>query len=135
MPEEIQNEARDFVARSTGESEGNQERVTFEDLPARLGFVESVEQNALRQQLVGALKSDAPETGEIAARYQEAAEATISQLEGDAFSLAQIGLIVQRALIYREAGMPEAAEAELQDARTYAEGLGRDDIVAALEQT
>jgi hypothetical protein len=102
-------------------------------LPGALGFVEAEELAQLRGQLVEAMAADS-DVKELATRYHLLAEAVVNQREGDNFAKAQIGLIVQMGLMRRDGGRNDDYLEDLQDAVTYADNMGFDDIVKVLHE-
>lgn len=134
MPPEAVEETKKMEASQADRAEEGVERADgLEAFVAQLGYVESPELRQLRAQLTEALRNNAPETQELFMQYQQEAEASLELLQGEAYALAQIGLILQKAVVYMDAGLAEEAQSEISDARMYAEGLNRDDLVVAID--
>lgn len=111
----------------------------IEKLPEVLGFTETQELSQLRGQLVEAIAADSEEVRELATQYHLLAEEIVNQRQGEEFTKAQIGLIVAMGLIQREGGRIDDYVKELQDALTYANNMGLEDIahilMTAIEST
>jgi len=112
----------------SGEAEGS----PIDSLPESLGFTETEELRQIRGELVEAMAGGA-DTVELTTNYQSLGEEEVGKHEGIDFSKAQIGLIVQMALIRRDGGRWDACLNDLQDALTYAENMGFTDLVPTLE--
>jgi hypothetical protein len=110
------------------------QELTVDDLPARLGFVESEEMVAIHR-----LLHEAHEKGEVdkvltfITMYQVAAQDAMNQMKGIDYEKGQIALLVVRARLSRELGRFDDYEGHLDAALTYALYRGHDDIVAVLD--
>lgn len=105
------------------------------NLAAQCGFSEDP-LLAEREAVVAAIKSaDLASFRSAWQRYQAAAEAQIETLPdaAGAYARAQIGLILAKADIWREAGDNVRYLEELHSARTYAEGMGYTDLTRLVD--
>jgi hypothetical protein len=103
------------------------------DLPAELGFIESEELMGLRGQIREAeTMGDEERTRELVIQYALGGEKIVNQKQGEDFPKAQIGLIIAKALVRKEAGRVDYYSSDLYDALTYAEGMGYVEVAEAL---
>lgn len=103
----------------------------IENLSTQLGFIESSGMKELRSQIID-------EQGEVSfdilSAWRDCAETMIKSIEDkDVFRKAQIGLLVTKTLVYLDANMRDEFYEDIDDAITYASGLGLEDIVEQLE--
>lgn len=102
------------------------------------GFRETPELSNLRRQIVDGLltlREIYPLPAHILhlrTNYQIRAEEIIDQLLPEDFAKAQIGLIIAQAKMFQDARWNNRFLAEIQDALTYAENMGFDDIAQTL---
>jgi hypothetical protein len=106
------------------------------DLPAELGFIESAELLELRDQIKEAIAADDKERiAELIRQYALEGENVVNQKQGEDFPKAQIGLIVAKALIWKEAGRTDDYyPSDINDALMYAEGMGYDEVAKTLRE-
>lgn len=79
------------------------------------GFHETEDMWKLREKIVAATRAG-EDFRTLGKTYQALAEAQIDQLEDDARTQAQIGLLVAKSMIWKHAGNEQNAKEELQDA-------------------
>jgi hypothetical protein len=102
-------------------------------LPAELGFIENNDLIVLRGQIIEAVVADDKERfRELISRYVLEGEKVVEQKQGEDFPKAQIGLIIAKAMVLKEAGKTDYYPSDLHDALTYAEGMGYDEVAEAL---
>lgn len=100
-----------------------------DDLPNRLGFLETEELSHIRAQLVEATTSNNEEVvRELATECHQLAAEVVSRLQGDEYPKAQVGLMVAMALIWRDSGRNDDYLNDLQDALDCATNMGYNDI-------
>jgi hypothetical protein len=106
------------------------------DLPAELGFIESAELLELRDQIKEAIAADDKERiAELIRQYALEGENVVNQKQGEDFPKAQIGLIVAKALIWKEVGRTDDYyPSDINDALMYAEGMGYDEVAKTLRE-
>lgn len=115
------------------ESEPKQvERIDYRSLAAEFGVTVTPEMQTVVDE-IKALEAGSERFGKLLGRFQELAEAEIDRMDQDSRSRAQIGLIVATSDVLREAGMEEEAEENLEDARSYANNMGFDDLAEKLK--
>lgn len=102
------------------------------ELPEALGYTESEELVELRNELIAAMRAGA-DTKELATRYRLSAEEVVSALEGDAFTWANIGMLIHIGIMRREGGRHDDYREDLEDALMSARQLDLDDVVLILE--
>jgi len=88
---------------------------TVEQLPQKLGFVETEEMARLRQLWTEALTAGAEQAGELRAQYESLAMDLIGAIEDDGYTKAVIGLNIATSLVWRGSGNPERYIQELED--------------------
>lgn len=110
------------------------QELTVDDLPSRLGFVESEEMLEIHR-----LLHDAYENGEVEkvltyiTMYQVAAEEAMDHKMGIDYEKGQIAIIIARAKLSRELGRFDDYARHLDEALTYAEHRGHDEVIAVLD--
>ncbi|MEK7095980.1 MAG: hypothetical protein AAB896_01680 [Patescibacteria group bacterium] len=110
------------------------ETITVDQLPERLGFVESEELSALHAQVTETVPlGDEVQIRDLVFQYLEKGEKVVDQKQGDDFPRAQVGFLVAKALLWKEAGRVDYYSSDLRDALTYAENMGYEDTVTVLE--
>lgn len=110
------------------------EVIPIENLPERLGFIESPELQLLREAVVEAMRSGKhSDIKDQLSNYQQIAEKIVEQLEGHDYDKAQIGLIVATGLLWRTAGQDSSYANELRNARRYAGNMGYVEVAQALD--
>jgi hypothetical protein len=108
--------------------------IPVEQLPAYLGFMESDELRSMRGTVVEAMASgNHTAITEQLSRYQELGEEIVDQLQDEAFTQGQIGLIVATALLWRDAGNPVSYGVELRNALRYAGNKKFTEVEQALD--
>lgn len=106
----------------------------IDDLPERLGFLETPELRLLREATIDAfVVGEEEQTKELRDHYQRVGEEVVDQLQGEEYTKAQIGLMVSLANLRRDSGKIDAYNDDLDDALTYASNMGYDDVVLTLE--
>lgn len=105
----------------------------MDDLPAELGFIENDELVELRSQIREAVAvGDEERVRKLAYLYTLEGEKVVEQKQGADFPKAQIGLIIAKARVWKEAGRSDVYPGDLYDSLTYAEGMGYDEIAKTL---
>ena len=121
------------------------EKIDYRAIAAELGVNITPEMQTVVDEIKG-LEAGSERFGELLGKFQQLAEAEIDRLGkqalakaeevyGDALKVrvkAQIGLVVATSDLLRMAGMEDAAEESMDNAREYATNLGFDDITAKL---
>lgn len=119
------------------EAQGSQETqpaITIERLPESLGFIETPELKALKDELIElVVENNWPRFHAVMSQYQKLGESIVERLEGDDFAKGQIGMMVAKGLIWRDGGRNDNFGAELYDAHKYARGMKFDDAVSVIE--
>lgn len=113
----------------------NAPQPAIERLPAELGFFETDEMAAIREEAIRAVsEGDWPLIHRLRNQYHKLGEAVIEQMEGpEAYDKGSIALTITIALIMRDGGRPTNYGADLQNAHLHAWNKRYDDIVAILE--
>ncbi len=112
---------------------GSPEDLTVDQLPEILGFVESEELLALHARVIEAMPSgDEAQIRELMLQYSAEGEKVVDQKQGDDFPRAQVGFLIAKALLWKEAGREDYYPEDLSDALTYADNMGYEDVVPAL---
>lgn len=101
----------------------------IDQLPERLGFVETEELSRLRKELIAVMVRES----DLIDRYLSLGEQLVNTNQGDDFARAQIGRSIMMALIRRDAGRVGDYLADLEEALEYASSESYDDIVTLLE--
>lgn len=99
-------------------------------LPESLGFVESAELFGLHTSLVDALRTS-HDVAQHAVAYQMAAETIVDAMED--YTMGHIALTLQLGQMAQEAGQQEMYAGYLEQARTYADNLGLNELVATID--
>ena len=107
------------------------EKVDYRAIAAELGVNITPEMQTVVDEIID-LEAGSERFGELLGRFQELAEAEIDKLDQQSRAKAQIGLIVATSDVLREAGMEDAAEENMADARDYATNMGFGDIAVKL---
>lgn len=107
---------------------------TVDNLPERLGFLETDELRLLKHAaLVAHLEGKPGESRELRNHYQLVGERAVDELQGEDYTKAQIGLIVAVGNLRRDTGRVAAYINDLDDALMYASGAGYVDVATTLE--
>jgi hypothetical protein len=101
-----------------------------ESLTESLGFTETPELSDLHGRLVEAL-SAAGDASEIAVEYQRIAEGLVDSMSDPAKG--GVALTIQLGVIAKEAGLMGIYTDYLEQARSYADNLGLDELVDTLD--
>lgn len=108
--------------------------ITLNTLAGELGFHETDKLTSLRIAAIEASTTgDVELITRIIADYQQHAELAVSELTGEDYARAQIGLIVATATLRRDSGRTEACRNDMQDALEYAQNMGYDGIAQLLD--
>jgi hypothetical protein len=107
-------------------------QLTIDNLPTRLGFIESPKLAATRARLVAAFLRWSPEAIGLQEAYIDQAQQLVDQHPHETRPRAQIGLTVSLALLRRDGHRPIEYANDLADASEYAGMMGYDDIVTEL---
>ncbi len=122
MPEQPQN---------TREQVLNEKRSVIENIYTKLSFIESPEMKELRSHIID---GQGEVSFDILSMWRDRAETMIHSIEDkNVFRKAQIGLLITKTLMYLDANMRDEFYEDIDDAITYASGLGLEDIVEELE--
>jgi|GEM_PF-1486503 len=132
-------EDENFVAPETNGNELAEtpevETGSINELPARLGYVETAELNSIKAQLVEAVRTgEAEMIAQLANQRRDIAEAMIDGLPEENKVAATIGLNIDTGLIYKAAGEIDDYAAELEDALEQAENMGYQEIAEQILQ-
>jgi hypothetical protein len=120
-----------FSSPETNETSKDRE---INDLPERLGFIETAELSLLKAAAIEAhLENQQEQAEELRSHYQLVGEQLVNQLQGEAYTAAQIGFIVALGNLRRASGKVEAYVHDLDDAIMYASNMGYDEVVPVLE--
>jgi hypothetical protein len=109
------------------------EAYSLNELVEILGFIETPPMIYLHKEIVKKLQEKDAVIKEYT-MYQKYAEILIDNYKDKAYQKGQIGLIIQKALMFYEAGQYDAFKSELADADDYAYKNYFDDIVASLKR-
>lgn len=104
------------------------EILNIQQVAERLGFTEIPELQTARAKWLEAIRSDTPNVTELAIRYADMAEAMDTQSSAEF----QIGLMIAKAGVYRDAGKVEFYREDLEDALQYAYQMDLTDLVAQI---
>ena len=118
-------EDKNFVASKTGGE--------VEDTAEEISFLESEGMKTLTDQVVEALKNDTENAGELAVEWKHRADENASQLSGEEYDYAMIDMMIAQANIWRESGDMDNYYDDLEQAREYANNMGFDDKVKAID--
>jgi hypothetical protein len=106
------------------------------ELARSLGLVENLPMTFLRKEIIAAIQRKQP-IGDRLGQYEDLAHGLIDRIDTanvtDAYPRAQIGLMVMKLSIYKEAGDQDAYEAELNDTLDYASNMGFVEMTYALD--
>lgn len=109
--------------------------ISLDELSRRLGFVENDELRAVRELAVEASSmGDTERVKALLSEYQLHGEELVSNLQGSEYIRGQIGLIVAKAALHRDAGDVEAFLEDIKDAKDYAYDMYEDETVSVLEK-
>ncbi len=104
------------------------------ELSHQLGFSESAQMHELRAPLIEAMAGgDHTKIKELLNRYQGAGESIVEQLEGEAYTKGQIGLIIATGLLWQAAGHDNSYAGELYNAHQYARNMHFDEEAQAIQ--
>lgn len=103
--------------------------IPIEELPEQLGYVETEAQRQLREPIVEALTT----AKDLADRYDAQAQQSIEALGGKDYNRAQLGWLIAKALIQRDAGRLGNYIEELTNALRFANAEGLSKLAAILE--
>lgn len=124
----------EYPTVSPQEAERPDEVIAIEELPERLGFVETEEMEQLRARLVEAMADeDREKVRELATQFYALGEEEVNAKQGQDFARAQLGLAIAMCVIRRDAGRLNAYLEDLEEALDNADRMGYQDIVSALE--
>jgi hypothetical protein len=127
FPRPYDHEAFVFNSEVLGE-------LSIDQLPERLGFIETEEMCELHAGYVAArLSGEADIACEMVAEYHLLGQRVVEQYKGDALTRAQIGLTIGLALLRREVSVIDSYIDDLNDAIDYASNMNYSDIVESLE--
>jgi hypothetical protein len=108
---------------------------SLDALSRKLGFVENDDLTTIRDLLTRAAAMDDMETvNNLLYMYQLSGEKAVNRLQGSDYMQGQIGLIVAKATLHRDAGSIGAFLAHIQDAKDYAFEIYDDETVSVLEK-
>ncbi|HEU5121878.1 MAG TPA: hypothetical protein VFT59_03450 [Candidatus Saccharimonadales bacterium] len=106
---------------------------SIEQLPERLGFIESEELVSLRREILKVMATDREAAvKKLIGQYLLIGQRIVEEHQGDEFAKAQIGLSIKVSLIRREAERIGDYLLDLEDALVYASCMGFDDIITAI---
>ena len=121
--------------QSSQEHQTSRMESSLDALSRKLGFVENDDLTTIRDLLTQAADKDDTETvNNLLFMYQLAGERTVNRLQGSDYMHSQIGLIVAKATLHRDAGNIEAFLADIKDAKEYAYEISDDETVSVLEK-
>jgi hypothetical protein len=101
-----------------------EEKGAVYDLPSELGFIENEELEAVRRRILEAVTvGDEEKIHELHIEYSYLGVKVVEQKQGDDYPRAQIGFLIAKALVWKEAGRTDYYTSELYDALTDAEGM------------
>jgi hypothetical protein len=112
------------------------EQLSVDLLPARLGFAEDQEMVGTRQRWIEAARARiAVMRAQGSSAEEEVADyaALVDKLEARHGAVYEVGLLIAKASVYRDAGKTDYYQEELADALNYANNLGLDEVVEVLE--